>query len=107
MSPSDHSASAPLASAAAITASSASAWACASADTATRMRASEHGLTLRDRNVMLSPMARPLDPTVDRAITEATLALLRRRGFARMSVEAVASSAGVGKPAIYRRYRDK
>src|SRR5687768_10899794 len=52
-------------------------------------------------------MARPLDPTIDRAITEATLTLLRERGFARMSMEAVASAAGVGKPAIYRRFRDK
>ena len=52
-------------------------------------------------------MARPLDPTIDRAITEATLTLLRERGFARMSMEAVASRAGVGKPAIYRRFRDK
>jgi AcrR family transcriptional regulator len=52
-------------------------------------------------------MARPLDPTIDRAITEATLTLLRERGFARMSMEAVASVAGVGKPAIYRRFRDK
>jgi AcrR family transcriptional regulator len=52
-------------------------------------------------------MARPLDPTIDRAITEATLTLLRERGFARMSVEAVASTAGVGKPAIYRRFQDK
>ena len=52
-------------------------------------------------------MARPLDPTIDRAITEATLSLLRTRGFARMSVESVASAAGVGKPAIYRRFRDK
>jgi AcrR family transcriptional regulator len=52
-------------------------------------------------------MARPLDPTIDRAITEATLTLLRERGFARMSVEAVAGRAGVGKPAIYRRFRDK
>jgi AcrR family transcriptional regulator len=52
-------------------------------------------------------MARPLDPTIDRAITGATLGLLRERGFARMSMEAVASSAGVGKPAIYRRFRDK
>jgi AcrR family transcriptional regulator len=52
-------------------------------------------------------MARPLDPTIDRAITEATLTLLRTRGFARMSVESVASAAGVGKPAIYRRFRDK
>lgn len=52
-------------------------------------------------------MARPLDPTIDRAITDATLALLRERGFARMSVESVATVAGVGKPAIYRRFRDK
>jgi AcrR family transcriptional regulator len=52
-------------------------------------------------------MARPLDPTIDRAITEATTTLLRERGFARMSMEAVASAAGVGKPAIYRRFRDK
>jgi AcrR family transcriptional regulator len=52
-------------------------------------------------------MARPLDPTIDRAITEATLKLLRERGFARMSMEAVATVARVGKPAIYRRFRDK
>jgi AcrR family transcriptional regulator len=52
-------------------------------------------------------MARPLDPTIDRAITEATLTLLRERGFARMSMEAVANVASVGKPAIYRRFRDK
>jgi AcrR family transcriptional regulator len=35
------------------------------------------------------------------------LELLAERGFARMSMEAVATAAGVGKPAIYRRYRDK
>jgi AcrR family transcriptional regulator len=52
-------------------------------------------------------MARPLDPTIDRAITAATTSLLRERGFARMSMEAVASEAAVGKPAIYRRFRDK
>jgi AcrR family transcriptional regulator len=46
-------------------------------------------------------------PTIDRAITEATMTLLRERGFARMSMEAVASAASVGKPAIYRRFRDK
>jgi AcrR family transcriptional regulator len=52
-------------------------------------------------------MARPLDPAVDRAIAEATLRLLTERGFARMSMEAIAVGAGVGKPAIYRRFRDK
>lgn len=52
-------------------------------------------------------MARPLDPEIDRAITAATLQLLIERGFARMSMEGVATAAGVGKPAIYRRFRDK
>jgi AcrR family transcriptional regulator len=32
---------------------------------------------------------------------------LAERGFARMSMEAVAAAADVGKPAIYRRYQDK
>lgn len=52
-------------------------------------------------------MARPLDPEVDDAIADATLALLRRSGFAATTIEAVAREAGVGKPAIYRRHRDK
>src|SRR3954453_17050931 len=52
-------------------------------------------------------VARPLDPGIGAAIEAATLALLTERGFARMSMEAVATAAGVGKPAIYRRYRDK
>ena len=52
-------------------------------------------------------MARPLDPEVNDAIETATLTLLSERGFARMSMEAVAAAAGVGKPAIYRRYPDK
>jgi AcrR family transcriptional regulator len=52
-------------------------------------------------------VARPLDPEIDRAIGVAALGLLSERGFARMSVEAVAAAAGVGKPAIYRRHADK
>jgi AcrR family transcriptional regulator len=52
-------------------------------------------------------MARPLDPDIDQAIEAATLTLLTERGFARMSMEAVAAAAGVGKPAIYRRFPDK
>src|SRR4051812_38132409 len=52
-------------------------------------------------------MARTLDPTVDRAIEAATLRLLGDHGFAGMTVEAVAAAAGVGKPAIYRRFPDK
>jgi AcrR family transcriptional regulator len=52
-------------------------------------------------------MPRPRDPEVDAAIESAAAALLAERGFARMSVEAVAAAAGVGKPAVYRRFRDK
>lgn len=52
-------------------------------------------------------MPRPRDPEVDEAIVAATLALLRERGFGAMTVEAVAAEAGVGKPAIYRRFADK
>ena len=52
-------------------------------------------------------MARPLDRSVDDAIAKATRALVTELGFAGMSMEAVARRAGVGKPAIYRRFRDK
>lgn len=52
-------------------------------------------------------MVRTLDPGVDDAIAAAALALLIERGFARMTIEAVAKAAGVGKPAIYRRFSDK
>lgn len=52
-------------------------------------------------------MARPRDADVDRSITDATLRLLGERGFAGMTVEAIAAAAGVGKPAIYRRHPDK
>jgi AcrR family transcriptional regulator len=52
-------------------------------------------------------VARTFDPAVDDAITAAALRLLLDEGFARMSIEAVAKVAGVGKPAIYRRFPDK
>jgi AcrR family transcriptional regulator len=50
---------------------------------------------------------RTRDPAVTEAILTATLALLSRRGFAGTTIDAVAAEAGVGKPAIYRRYADK
>ncbi len=52
-------------------------------------------------------MARPLDPRVDVAITDATLALLNERGFAAMTMDEVARRAKVGKPTIYRRFPSK
>jgi AcrR family transcriptional regulator len=50
---------------------------------------------------------RPLDQEVDAAILRAATKLLHAEGFARMSIAGVADAAGVGRPAIYRRYRDK
>ncbi len=50
---------------------------------------------------------RPRDPETDQAILRATLKLLTDRGYAGMSVEGVASKAGVGKTTIYRRYSSK
>jgi AcrR family transcriptional regulator len=37
----------------------------------------------------------------------ATLRLLAQRGYDGMSIDAIAKTAGVGKPSIYRRWKDK
>lgn len=50
---------------------------------------------------------RPRSEQADRAILDAARRLLAEQGYARMSIEGVAEAAGVGKPTIYRRYRDK
>jgi AcrR family transcriptional regulator len=50
---------------------------------------------------------RPRDPTVDQAIRRAAIDLLLEEGFSRMSIDGVASRAGVGKAAIYRRWDNK
>ncbi|MGN6168669.1 MAG: TetR/AcrR family transcriptional regulator [Solirubrobacteraceae bacterium] len=50
---------------------------------------------------------RPLDENVDAAILETAWRLLLSEGYARMSIARVAEEARVGRPAIYRRYRDK
>jgi AcrR family transcriptional regulator len=50
---------------------------------------------------------RPLDENVDAAILATAWRLLLEEGYARMSIARVAEEARVGRPAIYRRYRDK
>jgi AcrR family transcriptional regulator len=50
---------------------------------------------------------RPRDARADRAILETTLELIAERGAHGFRTEDVASRAGVGKGAIYRRYRSK
>ena len=50
---------------------------------------------------------RPRDASRDEAILTATVALLRRRGYPGLTIEGVASEAGVGRPTIYRRWPSK
>ena len=50
---------------------------------------------------------RPRLPDTNHRIIEATLRLLGRDGYARMSVDAIAAEAGVAKPTVYLRYPSK
>jgi AcrR family transcriptional regulator len=50
---------------------------------------------------------RPRDDSLDERIIAAAEDLLRDVGFARFSLTEVARRAGVGKPAVYRRFADK
>jgi AcrR family transcriptional regulator len=54
-----------------------------------------------------SGAGRPRDPRVDEAIVAATLALLAEAGYAQLTVDEIASRAGVGKASLYRRWPDK
>lgn len=53
------------------------------------------------------PLGRRRDSRVDHAILDATRDLLTDRGYAALTVDGVASHAGIGKAAIYRRYATK
>jgi AcrR family transcriptional regulator len=53
------------------------------------------------------PLGRPRDARADRAILEATRELIADLGVYGFRTEDVAARAGVGKGAIYRRYRSK
>jgi AcrR family transcriptional regulator len=50
---------------------------------------------------------RPRDPRCDEAIIDASIDVLVRDGYDRLSVEGVAAAAGVGKATIYRRWANK
>ena len=52
-------------------------------------------------------MGRPRDARADRAILETTLELIAEHGVHAFRTDDVAARAGVGKGAIYRRYRSK
>jgi len=50
---------------------------------------------------------RPRDPARDDSILDATVALIADVGYDRMTIDAIAERAGVGKPTIYRRWSGK
>lgn len=53
------------------------------------------------------PLGRPRDDRVDEALAPAVRQLLAEIGYTKTTIDAIASRAGVGRPAIYRRYRSK
>ncbi|MPQ98301.1 TetR family transcriptional regulator [Modestobacter sp. I12A-02628] len=58
-------------------------------------------------NVRPNRGGRPRDPSRDGVIRAAILRLLADSGYAALTMDAVASEAGVGKATIYRRWRTK
>ncbi len=50
---------------------------------------------------------RPREAGIDDAVREAVRALLTETGYQRCTIDAVAARAGVGKAAVYRRWRSK
>ncbi|SCL58727.1 transcriptional regulator, TetR family [Micromonospora citrea] len=56
---------------------------------------------------MANERGRPRRPETDAAILRATLELLRDGGYRTLSIEKVATRAGVTRPTVYRRWPDK
>ena len=50
---------------------------------------------------------RPRDARIDRAVLDATAALLHEVGYADLTVAAIADRAGTSRPAVYRRWPSK
>lgn len=50
---------------------------------------------------------RPRDPSRDEAIIDATIDVLVRDGYDRLTMEGIAAAAGVGKATVYRRWSTK
>jgi AcrR family transcriptional regulator len=56
---------------------------------------------------MKKDLGRPRNLSIDSAVLSATVDLLNERGYAELSVDAIARAAGTSKPAIYRRWPSK
>ncbi|WP_376707719.1 helix-turn-helix domain-containing protein [Nocardioides alcanivorans] len=55
----------------------------------------------------VAPSGRPRDRRIDTAVLEAAAELLVERGYARVTLGAIAQRAGTTTPAIYRRWPSK
>jgi AcrR family transcriptional regulator len=62
---------------------------------------------MKNENAAPSPLGRPREARADRAILAAAIELIAQRGVPALRIGDVAERAGVGKAAIYRRYRSK
>jgi AcrR family transcriptional regulator len=58
----------------------------------------------RAPDLSAAPVGRPRDPQIDASVLDATLTVLDRSGYNRLTLEEVARQAGTTKPAIYRRW---
>src|SRR6185312_13103068 len=47
------------------------------------------------------------DPAIDDAVLAATRSLLVQRGYSATTIDLIAGTAGVSRPAVYRRWRSK
>lgn len=54
-----------------------------------------------------APNEKRRDPQVHQAILDATVALMEEQGYKKLSIEAIAARAGVGKQTIYRWWKGK
>lgn len=56
---------------------------------------------------MKAGIGRPRDPRIDEAVLRHTARLVRKQGYADVTIAAIADAAGTTKPAIYRRWPTK